>query len=151
MCYTQRSMILNRMKQFEEAVDYAEKAVNVEQNNYDAYLQMGYALQAMHQYKDAIRAYSDAIYYCPYYVRPYIDLMSLYEEVDAYEAMEDVLNDFLKREVPSTWIKVYQSKILRRKKDLNGALAIHVWRNECSTKKRRWIESWILWIRKRPV
>ncbi|MBR6366602.1 MAG: tetratricopeptide repeat protein [Lachnospiraceae bacterium] len=124
MCFTQRSMILNRMKQFEEAVDYAEKAVSVEQNNYDAYLQMGYALQCMHQYKDAIRAYSDAIYYCPYYVKPYIDLMSLYEEVDAYEAMEDVLNDFLKREVPSTWIKVYQSKILRRKKDLNGALAI---------------------------
>ena len=124
MCYTQRAMILNRMKQFEEAVDYAEKAVDIEKNNYDAYLQMGYALQAMRQYKDAIRAYSDAIYYCPYYVRPYIDLMSLYEEVDAYEAMEDVLNDFLKREVPSTWIKVYQSKILRRKKDMNGALEI---------------------------
>ena len=124
MCFTQRSMILNRQKQYEEAADYAQKAIDVERNNYDAHMQLGFALQSMRMYKDAVRAYQDAIYYCPFYVKPYIDLMGLYEEVDATEAVEEVLNDFLKREVPSTWIKVYQARVARWKKDLDGALKI---------------------------
>jgi|GEM_PF-2582109 len=124
MCYTQRAMILNRMIRYEEAAEAATKAIEVEQNNYDAYMQLGLALQRMQQYKDAVHAYQEAIYYCPYYVKPYIDLLSLYEEVDAYEAMEEVIDDFLRKEVPSTWIKVYQSKVLRKRNEYDEALRV---------------------------
>lgn len=121
MFLTQRSELFLKLDKPEACITYGEKAIAEEPNNFEAYIQMGSAYVKMEQYHEGLDAFENAINYCPEYAKPYVEMMKIFFQFEAYERIKDLLERYDRCGFPSLWIKIYRAKLARIEGDLEEA------------------------------
>lgn len=115
MILTQRGTILQKLERFDEAVEKLSEALELEPNNFDAFICRGECMEEMKRFQDALDDYDAAIRSYPYYVKPYIQQTKIFMRFEMYDQAEQVLERFEQFEIESDQVLLYRAKLCREK------------------------------------
>lgn len=115
MILTQRGTILRKLRRFDEAVENLSEALELEPNNFDAFICRGECMEEMKRFQDALDDYDSAIRSYPYYIKPYIQQVKIFMRFEMYDQAEQVLERFEQFEIESDQVLLYRAKLCREK------------------------------------
>lgn len=115
MILTQRGTILLKLGRLQEAVEALTQALELEPNNFDAFISRGECMEKMNRLQDALDDYDSAIHSYPYYVKPYIQQVKIFMRFEMYDQAEQVLERFEQFEIESDQVLLYRAKLCREK------------------------------------
>lgn len=115
MVLTQRGTILQKLGRFDDAAEHLTQALELEPNNFDAFINRGECMEGMKRFQEALDDYDAAIRAYPYYVKPYIQQVKIFMRFEMFEQAEQVLERFGQFEIESDQVLLYRAKLCREK------------------------------------
>ncbi len=120
MILNQRGVILYELKDYDTAVKFLGRAIELEPTNFEAYTCMGDCYKEMGQLREALENYNIAIDSYPYYAKPYLQQVKILMDYEVYDEALGLLDRMTDLEIDSDQATLYRAKILYRKNDFEG-------------------------------
>jgi tetratricopeptide (TPR) repeat protein len=113
---------LHRLNDHQGAITQLKAAIDLDENFYDAYLNLGYVYTTLGYWDDALEAFEKCVEISPNDYKGYFNLGIVYRELEMYEAASDALNTALELRPGATDVLYHHALNAERQGDIEGAL-----------------------------